>query len=141
MARRARGRVRDRARGPDAGVMDRLTAVVLNWRTPEQTVRAVSALLGDGVPEERIVVVDNASGLSRFVPNRLQPALGTHWDHAESRLIHAAKGAVLLVRGTAWAALGGFDERLFMYAEDLDLFRRAASAGWRARFVAEAEFV
>ena len=25
-----------------------------------------------------------ASGLSRFVPNRLQPALGTHWDHSES---------------------------------------------------------
>ena len=50
-------------------------------------------------------------------------------------------GAVLLVRGTAWAELGGFDERLFMYAEDLDLFRRAAAAGWRARFVVDAEFV
>jgi GT2 family glycosyltransferase len=28
-----------------------------------------------------------------------------------------------------------------MYAEDLDLFRRAAQLGWSARFVAEAEFI
>ena len=82
-----------------------------------------------------------ASGLSRFVPNRLQPSLGTHWDHSESRTIHAAIGAVLLVRGRAWDELDGFDERVFMYAEDHDLFRRAAARGWRARFVAEAEFV
>lgn len=219
-----------------------LTAIVLNWRTPEHTLEAVSALAGDGVPAERIVVVDNASGdgsaerlraqlpdgpflaldqnegfargnnlgaaalpgdaylfvnsdafvrapgsverllealgdphvgiavprllnrdstlqpsvvppstplpelvrasgLSRFVPNRLQPSLGTYWDHAESRPIHAAIGAVLLVRGRAWEELGGFDERLFMYAEDLDLFRRAEARGWGARFVADAEFV
>ena len=39
-----------------------LTAVVLNWRTLEQTVEAVSALVADGVPAARIVVVDNASG-------------------------------------------------------------------------------
>jgi GT2 family glycosyltransferase len=219
-----------------------LTAVVLNWRTPKYTLEAVAALARDGVPAERIVVVDNASGdgsverlrselresrvleleenvgfargnnlgarllsgdsylfvnsdayvhapgsvarllgaladprvgiavprllnedltlqpsvvppstplpelvrasgLSRFVPNRLQPSLGTHWDHSESRLIHAAIGAVLLVRGRAWEELGGFDERLFMYAEDLDLFRRAETRGWGARFVVDAEFV
>lgn len=82
-----------------------------------------------------------ASGLSRFVPNRLQPLLGTHWDHSDSRRIRAAIGAVLLVRGTAWDELGGFDESRFMYAEDLDLFRRAAERGWRARFVADAEFI
>jgi N-acetylglucosaminyl-diphospho-decaprenol L-rhamnosyltransferase len=82
-----------------------------------------------------------ASGLSRFVPNRLQPAVGTYWDHSESRAIQAATGAVLLVRGRAWEDLGGFDERRYFYVEDLDLFRRAARLGWLARFVAEAEFV
>ena len=41
---------------------DELTVVVLNWRTPELTRRAVEALRGDGVPAARIVVVDNASG-------------------------------------------------------------------------------
>jgi hypothetical protein len=221
---------------------DDVTAVVLNWRTPDHTVRAGRALLADGVPAERLVVVDNgsgdgsadlirrelpgcrvlalpenagfargnnlgarelpgraflfvnsdafvhapgsvdrllaataeervglavprllnedltlqpsvvptssplpelvrASGLSRFVPNRLQPSLGTHWDHGDSRPIQAAIGAVVAVRADAWEALGGFDERAFMYAEDIDLFWRARELGFEVRFVADAEFV
>lgn len=220
-----------------------LTAVVLNWRTPELTLRAARALADDGVPEERIVLVDNgsgddsddrfrrelpasfvlglqenigfarannvgarslpaehaylfvnsdafvhapgsvtellgaledpavgiavprllnedltlqptvvplstplpelvrASGFSRFVPNVLQPRLGTHWDHSCSRMIQAAVGPVLLVRARAWQELRGFDERSFMYTEDLDLFWRAARLDWSVRFVADAEFV
>jgi GT2 family glycosyltransferase len=220
-----------------------LTAVILNWRTPDLTLRAARALTRDGVPGRRIVVVDNASGddsverlarelrdstivtleenigfarannagaralpsehaylfinsdafvhsprsvnrlvgafadgrvgiavprllnedlslqptvvplstplpelvrasgFSRFVPNRLQPRLGTHWDHAHSREVQAAIGPVLAVRATAWRELGGFEERSFMYAEDLDLFWRVARLGWRVRFVADAEFV
>ena len=221
---------------------EELTAIVLNWRTPDLTRHAVESLIEDGVPAGRVVVVDNgsggdaaaklaadlggtrqlalvenvgfargnaagaaalpgaaylfvnsdafvaragsvarmlaaladprvgiavprllnedrtlqpsvvpfstplselvrASGLSRFVPNRLQPRLGTHWDHAETRPIEAAVGAVMLIRASTWEELGGFDESRFMYAEDHDLFRRAAVAGWQARFVADAEFV
>src|SRR5204863_1514792 len=82
-----------------------------------------------------------ASGLSRFVPNRLQPSLGTHWDHGESRTVQAATGAVVAVRADAWQALGGFAGQRFMYAEDLDLFWRARELGWKTLFVAEAEFV
>jgi N-acetylglucosaminyl-diphospho-decaprenol L-rhamnosyltransferase len=39
-----------------------LTAVVINYRGPALTERCVEALLDDGVPAERIVVVDNGSG-------------------------------------------------------------------------------
>jgi N-acetylglucosaminyl-diphospho-decaprenol L-rhamnosyltransferase len=39
----------------------RITAVVLNWDEPELTVRCVEALVGDGMPPGRIVVVDNGS--------------------------------------------------------------------------------
>jgi N-acetylglucosaminyl-diphospho-decaprenol L-rhamnosyltransferase len=217
------------------------TAVILNWRTAPLSIHAVKALLADGMPVERVVVVDNgsadgsvatvrqqipgcrlvaltendgfaagnnrgarelpgeaylfvnsdaflstpgsvarllaalegraavavprllnedgtlqpsvvpissplpalvrASGLSRFVPNRLQPSLGTHWDHGESRRIRAAVGAVVAVRADAWDVLGGFAEREFMYAEDLDLCWRAGELGYDVRFVAEAEFV
>src|SRR5439155_615326 len=73
--------------------------------------------------------------------NSIQPSLGTHWDHGQSRPVQAATGAVIAVREAAWAALGGFAERRFMYAEDLDLFWRARELGWETRFVAEAEFV
>jgi hypothetical protein len=220
-----------------------LTAVVLNWRTPELTVRSARALIEDGVAPDRIVIVDNgsgdesperlarelsgcrllslpgnlgfaaannlaarelpaqraylfvnsdafvhrrgsverllacldgptagiavprllnqdltlqrsvyprstplpevvrATGLSRLVPQRLAPTLGAHWNHGSSRGIQTAIGAVLMVRAAAWDQLAGFDERRFMYAEDLDLFWRAARRGWAARFVAESEFI
>ena len=42
-------------------MLDRITVVVLNWETPDLTLRCVDALRGDGVPAERIVVVDNGS--------------------------------------------------------------------------------
>lgn len=38
-----------------------LTAVVSNWETADYTVRCVEALVGDGVPDDRVVVVDNGS--------------------------------------------------------------------------------
>jgi N-acetylglucosaminyl-diphospho-decaprenol L-rhamnosyltransferase len=88
-----------------------------------------------------VVALVRASGLSRFIPNRWQPSWSTHWDHASSREIHAADGAVVLVRGETWYELGGFDERMRMYVEDLDLCLRARRAGWKIWFVHEAEFV
>jgi hypothetical protein len=87
------------------------------------------------------VALMRASGTSRLVPNRWQPSWSTHWDHSESREIQAANGAVLLVRGETFDALGGFDERIHMYAEELDLFWRARKLGWRGRFVHEAAFL
>ena len=39
-------------------------------------------------------------------------------------------GAALVVRRDAWEAVGGFDERYFMYGEDLDLSLRLRLAGW-----------
>src|SRR3954454_21176872 len=41
-----------------------------------------------------------------------------------------ASGAALVVRREAWDAAGGFDERYFMYGEDLDLCLRLRLAGW-----------
>ena len=87
------------------------------------------------------VAVVRASGLSRLIPNRWQPSWSTHWDHGSSREIESAVGAVLLMRGETWQALGGLDEQALMYAEDHDLCWRARKAGWMVWFAHEAEFV
>lgn len=40
-------------------------------------------------------------------------------------------GSCFLVRRAAWERLGGFDERYFMFFEDVDLGRRLGEAGYR----------
>ena len=40
-------------------------------------------------------------------------------------------GAALFCRRAVLEEVGGFDERFFMYSEELDLCRRVATAGWR----------
>jgi hypothetical protein len=41
-----------------------------------------------------------------------------------------ASGAALMVRREAWDAVGGFEARYFMYAEDVDFSMRLRLAGW-----------
>ena len=43
-------------------------------------------------------------------------------------------GGGVAYRRAAWEAAGGFDERLFMYLEDVDLAWRLQLLGWQARF-------
>jgi N-acetylglucosaminyl-diphospho-decaprenol L-rhamnosyltransferase len=64
--------------------------------------------------------------------------IGTGFDPSRARDVPWAVGAFLLVRRVAWDAAGGFDERQWMYAEDLDLGWRLRRAGWKTRYVPEA---
>jgi GT2 family glycosyltransferase len=64
-----------------------------------------------------------------------------HWQereldqaaYAEERDADWLVGAVLMLRREAIAAVGGFDERFFMYSEEADLCRRIRDAGWEIR--------
>ena len=47
-------------------------------------------------------------------------------------------GGAALYRRSAWEAVGGFDERIFLYYEDLDLALRIAAGGGRCRLAPEA---
>jgi N-acetylglucosaminyl-diphospho-decaprenol L-rhamnosyltransferase len=50
-------------------------------------------------------------------------------------------GAALMVRGETLAQVGGFDERFFMYCEEIDLCRRIRAAGWQIYCVPQAQVV
>ena len=50
-------------------------------------------------------------------------------------------GAALMVRGDTLAQVGSFDERYFMYCEEIDLCRRIKEAGWAVYCVPTAEIV
>ncbi|MCS7220659.1 MAG: glycosyltransferase family 2 protein [Anaerolineae bacterium] len=50
-------------------------------------------------------------------------------------------GACLLVRREAIEQVGSFDERYFMYSEELDWCRRARAAGWRIVYLPTAQVI
>jgi N-acetylglucosaminyl-diphospho-decaprenol L-rhamnosyltransferase len=74
-------------------------------------------------------------GLHRLSPrlaDRL--CLEGYWDPTRPRAVPWAIGAFLLVRRQAFDQVGGFDERQWLYAEDLDLGWRLQRAGWITRY-------
>lgn len=75
-------------------------------------------------------------GLAALFPS--SPALAsynlTYLDPETAHDIGSGTAAFLLIRKAALDAVGGFDERFFLYGEDLDLCRRIREAGWRIRY-------
>jgi hypothetical protein len=61
------------------------------------------------------------------------------WDHLESRSVGHVMGSFYLARRALFEQLGGFDERFFMYLEDLDFSLRAQQAGWTSFYLTEAQ--
>ena len=79
-----------------------------------------------------------AAGLNRFTPFR---AAGVHmgdWDHLQTRSVDHVIGAFFFLRRALFESLGGFDERFFVYLEDLDFSYRARQAGWESVYLTEA---
>lgn len=74
-----------------------------------------------------------ALGLSTLFPgNRwLDPEAIGGWRRDTEREVGVVTGCLLLVSRDWWDRLGGFDERYFMYGEDVDLSIRARRAGGR----------
>lgn len=60
------------------------------------------------------------------------------WDYQSERRVDLVIGAALLLRRSAIEKLGAFDERYFMYHEEIDLAKRVADAGYESWFVPQA---
>ena len=82
--------------------------------------------------------VSRALGLSRLSTRLFPSYIMNEWDHGESRAVDHVSGAFYLVRRSLFEELGGFDERFFVYLEDLDFSYRASLTGSSSRYVAEA---
>ena len=111
--RRARPR-RDRARAPQP----RRHAVPVGARARERLDAVGHAVLGRSRPRNRFT--------------RRYRQLDADWDRP--RDVDWVSGALVFLRRTAVDSVGGWDERYFMYMEDVDLCWRLRRLGWRVGY-------
>lgn len=81
--------------------------------------------------------VVHALGLDRIFP-RLGHSM-VDWPHDETREVDQVIGAFFLVRRPLFENLKGFDEKFFVYYEEVDLSKRARDIGWRSVYLADAQ--
>jgi N-acetylglucosaminyl-diphospho-decaprenol L-rhamnosyltransferase len=81
-------------------------------------------------------MIGHSLGLDRLglVPRHFN----SEWPHDETRTVDQVMGAFFFVRREVFEALGGFDERFFVYFEDMDFAQRARQHGWSSVFLASA---
>lgn len=86
-------------------------------------------------PSIRVALLEDLM-LYKFLSRRRQGELllGGYWAHDRARDVDAVWGAAMMVRREVFAETGGFDERIFMYGEDLEWCMRVRDAGWRITF-------
>lgn len=77
------------------------------------------------------------AGLHRVFSNSGYPYLALE-QHAVSGPAGQVMGAALMIRRSVFDALNGFDERYFLYYEDVDLSLRAKQAGALSYYLKEA---
>ena len=75
---------------------------------------------GKSEPEQHRAIITPLEILTRRRPGYVRPEVPA-W----------IPGLFMLFRTEAYAAVGGFDERFFMYGEDFDICARTRLAGWR----------
>jgi GT2 family glycosyltransferase len=63
------------------------------------------------------------------------------WTYDSQRQVDLVIGAAMAIRRNVLESIGHFDERFFLYHEEVDFAKRAAEAGWEAWFVPESEAV
>ncbi len=86
-------------------------------------------------PSTRLAAIVNL-GLVRLLSKRRRAdaLLDGWWRHDQARSVDWAVGAALLMRRSALDVVGGFDERFFMYAEDLEWGWRVHERGYETWF-------
>lgn len=120
----------------DPGSVDALIACARRW--PDAAAVGPRIALGDATtyPSARAVpTMRNGIGHALFADIwPANPWSAAYRDDADMETERSAgwlSGSCLLVRWEAFEAVGGFDERYFMYMEDVDLGDRFVRAGYR----------
>lgn len=127
----------------EPGSVDALLAAADRWPRAAAFGPRIAEPDGSTYPSAR-AVPRLGSGIGHAVFSRVWPTnpwTASYLDGADMATERAAgwlSGSCVLLRREAFDALGGFDERYFMYLEDVDLGDRLGRAGWQNIYVPSA---
>ena len=80
-------------------------------------------------------ILYDASGLSKLAPKIFTPStLMTDFDHKSNRFVNQVMGAFMFIRKSAFEKTGYFDERYFVYFEELDFSKTLSEKGGKIYF-------
>jgi len=81
------------------------------------------------------------SGLGRALVRPTFPSYGPEVEKGSQMIAGYMEGACLMARREAVDQVGGLDERIFMYAEEVDWCYRFCQAGWQVWYLPQAPIV
>jgi N-acetylglucosaminyl-diphospho-decaprenol L-rhamnosyltransferase len=82
-------------------------------------------------------LVNKMLGLDRLRLASFRAPAMTEWDHLESAEVDQVMGAFFLIRRSLFESLAGFDQRFFVYFEEVDLAYRAKRKGWKSFYLVD----
>ena len=78
--------------------------------------------------------------LNKLFPNVFKSYNMSEWDHLSDRIVDHVIGSFYLIRRDVFEQLKGFDERFFIYYEDLDLSKRVRDLEVKFFIIQEFQF-
>lgn len=78
-------------------------------------------------------------GLDRLFPRIISGHFMKDWDHLSNSVVDQVMGSFFMIRKHLFEVLKGYDERFFVYYEDVDLALRAFKKGYLSYYLAEAK--
>lgn len=94
-------------------------------------------------PSIQTALFNRYSILTRLFPHNRwsNQYLMFNWDHNEPCEVDWVSGCFFIARRDVVSGIGFFDEKFFMYNEDVDLCYRIKKAGWKVLYLPYAEIV
>jgi len=122
-----------------------VTAFMESARASDIGICGVQILESDGSPGLACarfptlrVLVGKMAGLDRLLPSVFPSHHLSSTELRQSRLVDQVIGAFYFVRRELFTELGGFDERYFIYFEEVDFALRAREKGYGTYFLRDA---
>ncbi|MDQ2718996.1 MAG: glycosyltransferase family 2 protein [Bacteroidota bacterium] len=129
---------------PDAQLLDTTLAECLDFLQANREIDILGCQLLDDkgnitcscskFPSPKGIFFDS-TGLSKIAPFVFKPGIiMTNWDHKSSRYVDQLMGAFLFMRLSIFEKVGYFDERFFVYYEEVDFSKRFSEMGGKSFF-------